>query len=187
MLDPNWTLPEAMKYDALDVPWTSKTVEGVVVRIPILLLAASTDKVLVSRDKPLTPPDNTKSVSLVNVHVAALAVTVSAEVSPMMREPDILAVPPTSSVVLVSPPALIPKRLLPVTSKLVETETPPEKVAKPSVVIAPIPVKSPVAEISQSDVLIEPTSPLSPKIKIPFRLVCPATLKSRPVVMESVA
>ena len=52
--------------------------------------------------------------------------------------PDMDAVPPTSRVVLVELPALIPKRLSPVTSKLVETETPPEKEVRPAIVKAPV-------------------------------------------------
>ena len=33
--------------------------------------------------------------------------------------------------------------------------------------IAPIPVKAPVVEMSQSEVLISPVSPLSPKMNLP--------------------
>ena len=50
--------------------------------------------------------------------------------------PDMEAVPPTSKVAVVSPPALIPTRLLPLTSKLVETLVPPLKVQKPVMVWA---------------------------------------------------
>ena len=81
--------------------------------------------------------------------------------------PEILAVPPTSNEVLVAPPGLMPSLVSPVSSKLVETETPPDKVTKPSAVIAPIPVKAPVEEISQSEVLISPVSPESPKMNLP--------------------
>ena len=80
--------------------------------------------------------------------------------------PDILAVPPTSSLVLVVPPELIP-RLPVVISNPVDEEAPPEIVIKPSAVIVPIPVRLPVADISQSLVSIKPVSPLSPRMKRP--------------------
>ena len=43
----------------------------------------------------------------------------------------------------------------------------PVWVYTPSFVIPDIPVKAPVEEISQSDVLISPVSPLSPKMNLP--------------------
>src|SRR3989338_9002832 len=49
------------------------------------------------------------------------------------------------------------------------------------------PVMAPSVPMSQSDVLTEPTSPLSPKTKMPFRVVEPLTLKSPPAVIEPVA
>src|SRR3989338_6876342 len=58
-------------------------------------------------------------------------------------------------------------RLPVVISKPVEEEAPPEMVIRPSVVRVPIPERLPVAEISQSEVLISPVSPLSPKMKRP--------------------
>ena len=49
------------------------------------------------------------------------------------------------------------------------------------------PVIAPSVAMSQSEVLIDPTSPLSPKTKMPYRLVLPLTLRSVPVVIEPVA
>src|SRR3989344_1465515 len=66
------------------------------VEIPTLLLAASTDNVLVSKDKPFTPPDKVKLVSLANVQASALAVTVSPEASPIVKAPSIPKGPATS-------------------------------------------------------------------------------------------
>ena len=56
-----------------------------------------------------------------------------------------------------------------------------DKVNSPSAVIAPIPVRSPVVEISQSEVLILPKSPLSPKVKVPLAVKSPP-IKATPVV-----
>ena len=53
--------------------------------------------------------------------------------------PEILAVPPTSSRVLVMAPALMP-RLPVVISKPVEEEAPPEKEVKPVKALADVPV-----------------------------------------------
>src|SRR3989344_8873185 len=80
--------------------------------------------------------------------------------------PDMLAVPPTSNLVLVAPPALMPK--LPVViSKPVDEDAPPEMVIRPSVVRVPMPERLPPADMSQSLVLISPVSPLSPKMNLP--------------------
>ena len=57
---------------------------------------------------------------------------------PKVTLPEILAVPPTSNEVSVLFPALMPKRVLPVNSKLVDTETPPEKVESPVMVKVPV-------------------------------------------------
>src|SRR3989344_7043417 len=80
--------------------------------------------------------------------------------------PDMLAVPPTSNLVLVAPHALMP-RLPVVISKPVDEEAPPETVMRPSAVRVPMPERLPVAEMSQSLVLISPVSPLSPKMNLP--------------------
>mgnify|MGYP001597584962 CR=1 FL=1 len=50
-----------------------------------------------------------------------------------------------------------------------------------------MPVMAPRVSISQSLVSIDPASPLSPKTKMPLRLVLPLTLKSVPVVILPVA
>ena len=79
-------LPVSM-YEAEAVPWTSNVVWGAVVRIPTRLLVASIERVLVLKERPLTPPDKTKLVSLAKVQEAALAVTVSPEASPKVVLP----------------------------------------------------------------------------------------------------
>ena len=75
------------------MPWTSKVVEGVVVRIPTRLFWASIDKVLVSKEKPLTPPERVRLVSLAKVQASALEVTVSPVASPKVTLPVIEALP----------------------------------------------------------------------------------------------
>ena len=64
------------------MPWTSKVVLGVVVKMPTRLFVESIESVLVSKDSPLTPPDKVRLVSLANVHASALAITVSPLASP---------------------------------------------------------------------------------------------------------
>ena len=77
------------------MPWTSNTVEGAVVLTPILSFVASIERVLVSKDRPLIPPDKVKLVSLANVQASALEVTVSPVASPKVVLPVILAFPLT--------------------------------------------------------------------------------------------
>src|SRR3989344_2570873 len=61
--------------------------------MPTRLLVASMEKVLVSKDKPLTPPDKVRLVSLAKVQASALAVTVSPLASPRVVVPVIEALP----------------------------------------------------------------------------------------------
>lgn len=69
-----------------------KRAPGVVVPMPIRALVESTEKVSVLNDKPLTPPDRTKLVSLANVQVAAFEVRVSPLASPIVVLPETLRV-----------------------------------------------------------------------------------------------
>ena len=57
------------------------------VKIPILLFVESIERALVANDNPLTPPDKVTLVSLVNVQVSALEVTVSPAASPRIVFP----------------------------------------------------------------------------------------------------
>ena len=75
------------RYEAEAVPWTSNVVEGAVVKIPTRLFNASIDKVLVSKEKPLTPPVRVRLVSLAKVKASALKVTVSPVASPKVVLP----------------------------------------------------------------------------------------------------
>ena len=72
--------------------------------------------------------------------------------------PDIEAVPPTSNLVSVAFPELMP-RLPVVISNPVDEEAPPEMVMRPSEVMVPIPDKLPVLVMSQSLLLISRVSP----------------------------
>src|SRR3989344_2574785 len=143
-----------------------------------------------------------------------------------VRVPETEAVPPTSSLVLIVPPALMPT--LPLVLKMVSPMVVVASVmvkVKPAeamvvlaskvreseiavksnvsavrsalsilVMVLPVPlaskekpVRAPSVPMSQSDVLTEPTSPLSPRVKTPFKVVEPLTLKSPPAVIEPVA
>ena len=75
------------------MPWTSKVVLGAAVKMPTLLLVASMERVLVSKERPLTPPERVKLVSLANVQASALEVSVSPEASPRVVLPVMEALP----------------------------------------------------------------------------------------------
>ena len=64
-------------------------------------------------------------------------------VEPRVRAPLMDAVPPTSNEVLVSPPALMPSLVLPVSSKLLDTDTPVLKVERALKMGAPVKVQAP--------------------------------------------
>ena len=61
--------------------------------MPTLLFWASMERVLVSKEKPLTPPDKVRLVSLANVQASALEVTVSPVASPKVVLPVMEALP----------------------------------------------------------------------------------------------
>src|SRR3989344_734868 len=83
----------------------------------------------ISPEKEASPVKSDRPVTARVPSKEVLPETVRVE--PRVVAPLMDAVPPTSKVVVVSPPALIPTLLLPVTSKFVDTETPPENVQKP--------------------------------------------------------
>src|SRR3989344_1798147 len=128
------------RYEAEDVPWTSKVVEGAVVRMPIRLLRASTEKVLVSKDKPLAPPDKVKLVSLTKVQASALAVTVSPVASPMVNAPSTPRVPATSKVKsgVESPIPTLPALLRVDTYKVLDILAGPAKETEPFTSKSPV-------------------------------------------------
>ena len=145
------------------MPWTSKVVEGVVVKMPIRLFVASIDNVFVSKDKPLTPPDKVKLVSLAKVQASALAVRVSPLASPRVVLPVIEALPLIVSPVPTIAWALKPletrrepakdddavpeKVFVPYVKKLPETEATPPNEAVPLVSRSPEIRRSLVVEI----------------------------------------
>src|SRR3989338_4140933 len=153
-------------------------------------------------------------------------VLVEVKVPRVVMLPDMLAAPPTSNLVSMLFPALmptLPKVLntvdpIVVVASVMVKENPAEAIlvfaskvrvsemaVKSNVstvrsalsifdIELPVPLASnekpvmaPSVPMSQSDVLTEPTSPLSPKIKMPLRLVWPLTRNSAPVVIEPVA
>ena len=79
-------------------------VEGAVVKMPMRLLVASMERVLVSKERPLTPPERVRLVSLAKVQASLLTVTTSPEASPNMVAPLIRISPP----VLMEPVAWTP-------------------------------------------------------------------------------
>ena len=88
-----------------------RRLSGAVVPMPTLLLAASMERVSVSKDRPLTPPESTRLVSFAYVWVEALKVRVSANTSPRVvlpltvRSPSVVMPPvaETDSTVIVAP------------------------------------------------------------------------------------
>ena len=88
-----------------------RRLSGAVVPMPTLLLVESMESVSVSKDRPFTPPERTRLVSLAYVWVLALKVRVSAKVSPRVvlpftvRSPSV-EMPPvavTDSMLMVAP------------------------------------------------------------------------------------
>ena len=137
------------------MPWTSKVVDGAVVRMPTRLLVASTDKVLVSKERPLTPPDKVKLVSLANVQASALEVRVSPAASPRVVLPVIEALPLIVKAVPTMAAALKP----------LETRSEPWKELEP----VELPVKVPVK-------VVLPTTPRDePRVVAPEMLAVPPT------------
>ena len=136
------------------------------VRVPETLAVPPTSRLVSVKTPALIP---SLAVELVNSNLSeAEALTrlvrpLTVRVEAKVVAPDIEAVPPTSRDVSVLLPALMPSLELLVISKLVETETPPLKVARP--VVVAVPVKT----------LLVVTKRL------------PATLKSLPVDMAPVA
>ena len=114
---------------------------------PVLMEVMIPAKVSVPDMEAVPPTSNMVSVKtpalIPNLAVAEVSSKLLAtEAEPPNRvRPEILAVPPTSRLVSVAPPALIPNLLLPVISKFVETEAPPEKVVSPVYKDVPFTVK----------------------------------------------
>jgi hypothetical protein len=136
-------------------PSTSSLAMGAFVPIPTKLFRASIEKVSVSRDKPFTPPDNAKFVSLAKVQASALAVTVSPDASPKTVfpfavkvpfdvNPDVAVIKPEIVGVAVQevpvtvkfPPREV--RLLPETVKVLSSVVAPCRVNDPGVIADPI-------------------------------------------------
>src|SRR3989344_8514694 len=61
--------------------------------MPTRLLAASIERVLVSKERPFTPPERVRLVSLAKVQASALKVIVSPEALPKVVLPVMLVLP----------------------------------------------------------------------------------------------
>ena len=129
------------------MPWTSKTVWGVVVKIPTRFKVASMVKVEVSITRSLeivrSPTNEWEAkVSAMNLPEIWRLDEMEA-LDPKKALPDMEAIPPTSKVVSVAFPALMPNLLFPVISRLVDIDAPAEKRAKPSKAALPLISRSP--------------------------------------------
>jgi len=102
--------------------------------------------------------------------------------------PEMEAVPPTSRVVLVAPPALIPSLLAPVISKLVDTETPPLKVLSAVQMLAVALDAGPVTQSSftkPAEAVLETSNmPASKEMEVILTWDVGETPKSRPEKLE---
>lgn len=183
-----------------EVSVTSSFPEGLVVPIPTLSLDASIERVLVSKERPLTPPVKAKLVSLAKVQEAALAVTVSPEASPMVvlpveervvktpefgvplpMVPGEAHVPPLREEALLVPePLYVREAPVPTTMAAVVLVALviPEK-GRAEAVMPTVQVRVPVALAT-----VQPVLPAPPPIKIspvpvPFKFRAPVPLASR--------
>jgi len=151
-------------------PTTSSLAVGAVVPIPTRSFKASTDRVLVSKERPFTPPDSAKLVSLANVQASAFAVTVSPDASPKTVfpfavkvpfevNPDVAVIKPEIVGVAVQevpvtvkfPPSEV--KLLPETVKVLSSVVAPCRVSDPGVIADPIELteEAPVPRVVDPD------------------------------------
>ena len=170
---PTWREPTVKRLLAEAVPWTSKRVSGEVVPMPTLpspvifwllpVIAPPRVKALIVR-----VPVELEIVSVLRADDSSVLETEALE--PNQELPETEAVPPTSSVVSINPPALIPnlEAELP-SSKLPDTEALPRTSRVVAGTVVPIPTlpEEPPGETQR--VLDNEAGPAKLKLPMPSR------------------